>query len=147
LEDKIKELEKKQEAELKKFAEMIDHFGAELHSFRRFLDALMNLLLGVVLTEEPVERLAMLLKASTFLPLQIRNMYVEESIRRAVEAKMPFDDFVEAVTKSLGDGVKDLELTRAIKRYYGLDSVEKWKKIIGDSNPSKDCKMKVMCHE
>ena len=139
MEDEIKKLKEKHDAELKKFAEMLDRFSGELYSFRQFLETLLRLLLDLSLLHEPKERLASLFKASTVLPMPIMKLYIHEAVRKASNAKIEYGELFDSLVDSLGDTVKDLELTNVIKKHYGPNVAQKWEEILRKSNPSISC--------
>jgi hypothetical protein len=132
MDDELEKIKKKQD----EFAGMLDRFGGELYSFRQFLETLLRLLLDVSLFREPKDRLASLFKASTVLPMPIMKLYVHEAVGKASLAKIGYGELFDALIESLGDTVKDLELTAVIKRHYGLDVAQKWEEILRNSNPS-----------
>ena len=136
MEDKLREFEERQKAELKKFGEMLDRFGSELFSFRQFLEALLRLLLDISLLNEPTERLAALFKASTILPEPVMKLYLHEAIRKSHHFGVKYGELFDALRKSFGESIKDLELTNVIKRHYGALAAQKWEEILKNSNPS-----------
>lgn len=136
MEDELQELKEKHNAELKKFGEMLDRFSSELFSFRQFLESLLRVLLDVSLLTEPSERLAALFKASTVLPLAIRKLYLHESVRKSHHAGIKYGELFDALINSLGESIKDLELTNVISRHYGNRIAQKWEEILKNSNPS-----------
>ena len=139
IEDKIKELEARQDAEFQKIFEMLDRFSSELYSFRRFLESLLRLLLDVSLSNEPVKSLTALLKASTHLPDAIMRLYLKEAVRKAHDAGIKYEGLFDALMNSFGESIRDLELTNIIKRHYGANIAQKWEQLLRNSNPSITC--------
>ena len=139
IEDKIKELEARQDAEFKKIFAMLDGFSTELYGFRQFLESLLRVLLDVSLSNEPVKRLTALLKASTFLPDAIMRLYLKEAVRKAHDAGIKYGELFDALMNSFGERIKDLELTNIIKRHYGANIAQKWEQLLRNSNPSITC--------
>lgn len=137
--DRIEEIEERQKKEFQKFSEMLDRFSGELYAFRQFLETVLRLLLDISLLKEPTQRLASLLKASTILPAPIMKLYVHEVIGKAHHAKIRYGELFDALMASLGETVKDLELTNIIKRHFGVDAARKWEEILRNSNPSLTC--------
>jgi hypothetical protein len=132
MEDELKKIKEKQDV----FSGMLDRFDGELYSFRQFLETLLRLLLDISLLSEPKDRLASLFKASTVLPMPIMKLYVHEAVGKASRARIEYGELFDALVESLGDTVKDLELTAIIKKHYGLDVSRKWEEILRNSNPS-----------
>jgi len=146
MEDRIKELEKRWDEQFRKLAIMIEKQGAEVYSFRQFLESSLILLLTMSMTDSRVERLAMLLKAATNLPFQGLEFLVKDSVRVCHSSGLAFEELANVLVKRLGESAKKLRLNEAITKYYDIRAAERWNQILRGLNPGNHNK-EVRCVE
>ena len=130
------EIKKFVKEELRKFHAQVNN---EIEKMRTYSETYLLVLLDLAMTNEPRERLTKVLNTvSKDFPLQILEIYVKRSVRRAKESKIKFEDFADCLIKGLGDKVKELRLIDEIVQVYGFRAGERWKEIMESSGNPKN---------
>jgi len=137
MDDRLKQLEKKQDDQYKKITEALDRIGGETYNFRAFLESTLVLLLRTSLTNDPLERLAIMLKATTVLPVQIYGLFIEEAIKNAYNNKIEFDKLSDVLITALGDKTKKINIGEIIRKTYGTLASQAWNRKLRNSDPPK----------
>lgn len=129
---------RKLQQEMKELKERINRYSFlfdEVKKINDFLQSFLVLMVELMILDNSSSRLCTLIKGvSKNFPKSFLEIYIGLTIEKAKKVNMDFGTLADILMEGLGERIKELKLSDVIRKVYGFQAAERWRKVLEESD-------------